>query len=251
MKIIVFIFLALFGWGGVSAQNIGGIGAQLFLDTAGGHTMPRIQGLVANTPADSFLKATDFIITVNGVSCKDKTIEDVVALIRGEVGTKVHIVVADTKDGKRQREYDLIRKGIQVQGGQAAASPVEAFNVWAENEAAQLRAKGYTIVKTFNSACGNRYFNFDAEARTYSVRVISLLTNDAGTAFNTTMRVFDNDDETGATAINKTNTRRIGSGIVMETEGDATFKKNCIGVVNVQANGDVNKCQGMYVIVYR
>jgi len=251
MKIIVIIFLALLSCGAINAQNIGGIGAQLFLDTAGGYTMPRIQGLVANTPADTFLKATDFIVTVNGVSCKNKTIEDVVALIRGEVGTKVHIVVADTKEGKRPREYDLIRKGIQVAGGQQAVSPAEAFNTWAENEAAQLRAKGSTVIKTFNAACGDRYFNFEAEAKTYHVRVMSLLTSDAGSAFSTTMRVFDNDDEASATTIDKTSTRQTGNAIVLQTEGDAAFKKSCIGVVNVQAHGDASKCQGMYVIVYR
>src|SRR5262245_62050317 len=81
------LFLSLFIFSNaliVGAQNIGGIGAQLLMDTTGGHSMPEVSGLVPGSAADQNLKATDYIIKVNGVSCLDKTLVEVVGMIRGE-----------------------------------------------------------------------------------------------------------------------------------------------------------------------
>ncbi|MFI5196325.1 MAG: PDZ domain-containing protein [Chitinophagales bacterium] len=233
------------------AQNIGGIGAKLFLDTAGGYTMPRIMSLVPNSPADSNLKATDFIIKVNDISCKDKTIEEVVALIRGEAGTHVKITVADTRQGKHPREYDLVRIGLPGVAAQPPPDPVTAFYDQCEKEVQQLSVKRFTIIKTFNATCGDRYFNFEAERRPYHVRVMTMEDNSAGAAFYATARVFDNDDEPGATALNKADSKEQGGMMTAQSEGEVTFRKNCIGVVNVQMHGDITKCHAMYVIVYR
>ena len=235
------------------AQNIGGIGAQLFLDTAGGFTMPRILSLVPNTPADQNLKATDYIIKVNNVSCKDKTIEDVVAMIRGEEGTIVKITVADTKQGKRPREYDLPRVAIQVG---PPPDPLTAFNNSCENEVKQMKKKGLVVIKTFPSDCGNYFFNFNADATTYHIRVMTMeeKAKTGGThalSFYPTARVFDGDNEAGAITLNKIDPKDIGASIVAQVEGEISFKKSCVGVVSVQIHDDVTKCRSMYVIVYK
>lgn len=238
------------------AQNIGGIGAALILDTAGGTTMPRIMSLVPNSPADQNLKATDYIIKVNDVSCKDKTIEEVVAMIRGEAGTQVKITVADTKEGKRPREYDLVRVGLQVAGATNTTppDPVTAFYDGCEKELQQLRAKHAIIIKTFNSACGNYFFNFEAESKSYHIRIMTMEEKGNGAytpAFYVTARVFDSNDEAGATDINKAAPLDWGNMMIAQSEGTVTFKKGCVGVVNTQIHDDMSKCHAMFVIVYR
>ena len=231
------------------AQNIGGIGAQLFLDTAGGYTMPRIQSLVAGTPADSVLKATDYIYKVNDISCKDKNIQEVVELIRGEAGTHVKITVTDTKDGKRPRSYDLVRRGIP---GVQAPDPLTAFNTWCDGEVAKLLANKFTIVKTFNASCAeNRFFNFEALAKQYHIAVMTMEEHAAGSTITTKARAFDNDDEAGATALTNENHKSVGKMDITIIDGVVTFKKVCIGAVNVKVSGDITRCQGIYVIVYR
>ena len=245
---VLFLFLLL---STARAQNIGGIGAQLFLDTAGGTTMPRIMSLVPGTPADSVLKATDYIYKVNDISCKDKTIEEVVSLIRGEVGTHVKVTVTDTKDGKRPRNYDLVRRGVPGVTNQPPPDPVTAFNDWCEKEVQLLMAKKFMIVKTFNATCGDRYFNFEAQSRPYHVCVMTMEDKGTSTTFSATARVFDNDDEAAATALTKTDSKTVGTMDITIIQGDMAFKKACIGVVNAKITGDVTKCHAVYVIVYR
>lgn len=231
-----------------NAQVMGGIGAQLILDTAGGTTMPRIMTLVPHTPADSNLHATDFIMSIDGVSCKDKTIEEVVSMIRGDTGTKLKIVVADTKEGKRPRHYELTRRALP---GVAPLDPMAAFNAWCDNEVQQLKAKRAVIIKTYNATCGDRFFNFEAEARTYHVLVMTMEDKDGGTAFHATARVFDNDNEATATSLAPMDPHDQGKTIIARCGGDVTFAKACIGAVNVQMHDDVSKCHGLYVVVYR
>src|SRR4051812_48383574 len=98
-KFLFSIFFMALSGACLHAQVIAGIGAQLTLDTTGGYTMPRIFSLVPRSPAYDALNATDYIIKVNDVLCKNKTIEDVVALIRGAEGTPVKITTAFTKEG--------------------------------------------------------------------------------------------------------------------------------------------------------
>jgi len=248
----LFLSLSVLSLSTLHAQNIGGIGAQLLLDTAGGSTMPRILALVPGTPADSVLKATDFIYTVNDVSTKNKTIEEVVGLIRGEVGTTVKVTVTDTKDGKRPRTYNLTRKSVQGVTNAPPADPAEAFAQWCEQQTLLLRGQRHTIIKTFNATCGNRYFNFEAEAKNYHIVVYTLEEKTAGVAFTTTVRVFDNDDEAGAKKLAAVYpTIPLGNRAIAKTEGEMTFTKNGIGVVNVNVDGRTEFCTGMYVVVYR
>ena len=228
------------------AQNIGGIGAQLIIDTTGGFTMPRIFGLVQNSPAWDSLKATDYIMKVNGTSCKDKTIEEVVSLIRGEAGTPIDIIVADTKQGARPRAYTLIRVSMQLP---SPPDPTPAFYAACDNEAKQLKKNGSAIIKTYHSDCGNFFFNFDAGNGQYHIRVITLPEKADGTnpsGYILSAKVFDTDHEADATTLGKP---EMKDGL-QRLEGTATFTHNTVGVVSVTINNDVKKCLAMYVMVY-
>jgi C-terminal processing protease CtpA/Prc len=75
--------------------------------------MPRIKEILQNSSASSQLKISDYIISVNDVSCLDKPLEEVIDLIRGATGTTVKITVADTKAGTNPREFVLVRGNIQ------------------------------------------------------------------------------------------------------------------------------------------
>ncbi len=247
MKKAVFFFCFTISLSSLYAQNIGGIGAQLLMDTAGGHSMPEISGLVKGSSADQFLKATDYIIKVNGTSCLDKTLVEVVGMIRGEVGTTVHVTVADTKEGKNPREYDLTRGAISAINTKSI-DPVEAFNEQCVTEVKEMKKRGVTVVKTFPSECGNYFFNFDAEAGQYRVRVMTLdeqAATKGDKQLTISARVFDNASEKEATAISKYDVRDT-RGLL---EGLVTFKKACVGTISVQLHGDEKKCKAMYVVV--
>jgi hypothetical protein len=238
------------------AQNIAGIGAQLLMDTTGGYTVPRIAGLVAGSPADNVLKATDYIIMINGVSSKNVPLDEVVGMIRGEAGTHVSIIVADTKEGKRPRTYMLTRVGMQMAGGaqQAPPDPTAVFYEWCDARVKELTAKGASILKTYNSACGNYFFNFDATPGEYHVCIYSMEVKGSdgyNQGHTTAARVFDNEHEADATKINKTELQTVGNMLVSTTEGEAIFKKSGVGVVNTQVVDDHYKCHNMYVVVYR
>ncbi len=253
--VLIFFFAAFCGWAAI-AQNIGGIGAQLFLDTAGGHTMPRIQALVPNSPAYQYLNATDYIMKVDGVSCKDKTIEEVVAMIRGEAGTTVKVTVADTKEGKRAREVALQRVGLNIPAGSTPPppDPMTSFTTFCENEVKELRHKHAEIVKTFSSDCGDFFFNFNAEGGQYHVRVTMMEPKGSGgytPGFSAAARVFDGDNEAAATQLTATAPKDGGNFEAALLEGTVSFKKFCVGTIAVSMHGDVKKCGGMYIVVYK
>ncbi len=249
-KAALFLFIIISVLHHALAQNVGGIGAQLLMDTTGGHTMPMVSGLVPGTAADQFLKATDYIINVNGTSCLDKTLVEVVGMIRGEVGTKVHVTVADTKEGKNPREYDLARGSIAAITTKSI-DPVAAFTEQCEQEVREMKKRGVTVVKTFPSDCGNYFFNFDAEAQTYTIRVMVLegTGTDAAKSFNISARVFDNANEKETTEISRYRTENTGSYTRGLLDGTANFKKPGVGVVNVQLHDEGKKCKTMYVVI--
>lgn len=234
------------------AQNtIGGIGAQLFQDTSGGHTMPRVLSLVPNSPAYDSLKATDFLIKVNDISCKDKELNDVVAMIRGVAGTKVKITVADTKEGARPREYMLTRVGIQLA---APPDPAPAFNQWCDAQVKQLRKKGHESVKTYTSDCGNYFFNFNADTGTYYVRVYTMEEKGSGTftpGFTATAKVYDGDKESNAIALKAGESAEANGTVIAQLEGTITFRRECVGIVSISNLDDAKKCKAMYIAIYR
>lgn len=246
---IVFLFLLVVPVISFGQNIIGGIGAQLFIDTAGGTNMPRVMSLVDNSPAVGKLKATDFIMSVNGVNCKNKTIEDVVALIRGEAGTSVHVVVADTKLGDHPREYDITRVSIQI-----GNDPVAGFNSWGDNEAKQLKKKGFEIVKTFTSDCGNYFFNFNADAGGYRANLYTMEEKMPGSpnpAFKVSAKIYDGNNEQGAVTLTGIAPLEAGNIFIGQSGGTITFPRDCVGMISTTISDDAKKCKAMYLIVYK
>ena len=69
-----------------------GIGAYVSMDTE--LSMPKISGVIANTPAEEVgLRENDVITAVGDVSMYQKTTQDAVSYIRGEEGTKVTLTI--------------------------------------------------------------------------------------------------------------------------------------------------------------
>ncbi len=252
LKFVAFIICFLWCSSFVLAQTVGGIGARLALDSSAGYTLPRIQGLVPGSPAAAVLKDSLFIISVAGYNCKDKSIEDVVAKIRGEVGTAVKVTVADNKAGKKAKEYDLVRAAIQMPANNAvpAQDPLIGFYEQCEREAKLLRRKGLTVVKTYTSDCGSYFFNFDADANVYHVRLYALMQKNAANA-KLTARIFDGNNEAVFTELNKPEIKESGDLVTAISEGEMAFKRECVGVVNTRLEGDGAKCRGMFIVIYK
>jgi hypothetical protein len=244
-KYLITLLMVMIGVAG-RAQNIAGIGAQLMLDTAGGWSMPRIMSLVKGSPAWDSLRATDYIVEVEGVSCRDKSINDVVNLIRGEVGTPVNLVTANTKEGEAPRHHTLVRVGMNL--GQPPADPKEAFFADCDMEVKAMKQQHTTIVKTFNSDCGSFFFNFNAKPGTYHVRLLARADGkDKNAAFGISARVFDNDHEADAVNIGSADAKTATNGVA-RTEGTITLGKECVCTVSTSLQGA--GCVGMYVVVY-
>jgi hypothetical protein len=245
MNKYLFAFLLMLATGPTFAQNIGGIGAQLILDTAGGWTMPRIFSLVPGSPAYDSLRATDYIIKVNDVSCKDKTIEQVVAMIRGEAGTIIKVTSANTKQGDMPRDHQLKRASMNLG---PLADPKDAFFAACDNEVKQLKQNGAKIIKTYNSDCGSYFFNFDAASGKYTIKIMALA--DAGNAFDITAKAFDNDHEANATELGRLDATTSVNGIPQLT-GTVAFTRECVATVGLTLHNDDKKCKAMYVIVFK
>ncbi len=242
-------FLLLIASTRCQAQNIGGIGAQLILDTTGGWTMPRIFSLIPGSPAYDSLRATDYIMKVNDFDCRDKTIEDIVSHIRGEAGTMVTVVTANTKEGQAPRIHELKRVGMNIP---QPADPKDAFFANCDNAVKSLKKTGATIIKTFNSDCGNYFFNFDGSNGKFHIRIIAMTdpADKSGSGFQISARVFDNDHESDATDLGSLDSKNAVSGAA-QTEGSVSFTKDCVGTIAISVHDDNKKCHAMYVMVYK
>lgn len=83
-----------------------GIGAYVSLDTVTGYA--KISGVIEDTPAqEADLRDGDIIYEVDGVSAYGMDLEEVVALIKGEEGTTVHLTLV--RDG----EEDYVEKDVE------------------------------------------------------------------------------------------------------------------------------------------
>ncbi len=85
-----------------------GIGATVQLDATG---YVRIAGVIANSPAEGAkLHENDIIYKVDGQDLYGYSLEEAVALIRGEEGTQVHLTII--RDGD-EMEFDIIRAKVE------------------------------------------------------------------------------------------------------------------------------------------
>ena len=247
----------LMGWN-ASAQNIGGIGAMLNIDSADGYTMPRILKMVPASPAAVSLKEGWYILTVNGTSCKDKNIQDVVGLIRGEVGTHVILSVADNKQGKNATDKDMMRIILpQAQDNTVNTDNTQPFYDWCEGEAKQLRKQRHLVVKTFNSECGDYFFNFNADTGTYHLELFTMEAKaqnaSPGHVSEVKARIFDNRNESAAIWLKAAASTDMGDYTKGMLSGDIHFSRPGVGVVSttLPAAGAAGKCMAMYIVVYK
>lgn len=89
-----------------------GIGAYVSLDTT--INMPRISGVIAGSPAESSnLCINDVIFEVDGTSTQGLSLEEVVTMIKGEAGSKVHLSLVRTGEADNV-EVDVVRREIEV-----------------------------------------------------------------------------------------------------------------------------------------
>ena len=91
-----------------------GIGAYLMLDEE--YMYPRITGVIPGTPAEEAgLKENDYIMKVEGEDVYNQDLEAVVARIRGDEGTSVHLTIARGEEGKRELlEFDVGRRRVET-----------------------------------------------------------------------------------------------------------------------------------------
>ncbi len=89
-----------------------GIGAYVSLDTT--INMPRISGVIPGSPAEEMnLCIDDVIYEVDKNSTQGLSLEEVVGLIKGEAGTKVHLTLVRTGEADNV-EVDVVRREIEV-----------------------------------------------------------------------------------------------------------------------------------------
>jgi hypothetical protein len=237
-----------------NAQNTGGIGAMLAIDSSEGYRMPIIRKVLPNSPAAASLKDSMFILKVNETSCRDKTIEEVVGMIRGEAGTHVKLTAADNKQGRHAKDYDLIRAVI-AQPGAPPTDIVTAFNNECDNGVKLLKKQGRDIVQTFTSECGDFYFNFNAGPGTYHVRVFTIAegTGPQGTGANAQAKISDSNNEPGTVQLTLTGIRGTNNAHIVQLDGEITFGKTGVGTIGIQIDrqADISKCKAMYIVVYK
>ncbi len=89
-----------------------GIGAYLTLDSVTGYGM--VTGVIADTPAEEAgLRANDIIYMIDGESAYGLTLTEIVARIKGEEGTTVHLTIY--REGESDYlEMDVMRRQIET-----------------------------------------------------------------------------------------------------------------------------------------
>ena len=88
-----------------------GIGAYVSIDTTTGFA--KISGVIANTPAETAgLRENDIIYLVDGETTQGYELSEVVSMIKGEEGTKVHLTIY--REGEPDYlEIDVTRRKIE------------------------------------------------------------------------------------------------------------------------------------------
>ncbi|MCR5011927.1 MAG: S41 family peptidase [Lachnospiraceae bacterium] len=90
-----------------------GIGAYLTLDEK--YMYPRITGVIPGSGAEAAgIKENDYIMEVEGEDIYEQDLESVVARIRGDEGTSVHLTIARGEEGARDLlEFDVERHRVE------------------------------------------------------------------------------------------------------------------------------------------
>lgn len=120
-----------------STQGIySGIGAYLSIDQATGCGV--VAGTISGTPAEESLRSGDIVYKVDGESIQGLSLDEIVAKVRGEEGSTVHLTVV--REGESDYlEIDLVRKKIE--------SPTVEYEMM-DNEIGYIQIKEFDDVTT-------------------------------------------------------------------------------------------------------
>ncbi len=144
-----------------------GIGAYVSLDTDLG--LPRISGVIPGTPAESAeLQIDDIIYEVDGQSTEGLELDEVVSMIKGPEGTRVHLTVL--RGSKRQEVgIDVPRSAVEV--------PTINTKLLGEKEDI-----GYIQITEFDEVTPDQFAEGMAELRADNIKglIIDLRSNPGG-----------------------------------------------------------------------
>lgn len=142
-----------------------GIGAYVSLDTVTGYA--KISGVIEGTPAqEADLHDGDIIYEVDGVSAYGMELEEVVALIKGEEGTTVHLTLV--RDGEADYvEKDVMRRKIE--------SPTVNYEMLDDNQ-------GYVQITEFDDVTADQFAEALAVLREQGMQgmILDLRSNPGG-----------------------------------------------------------------------
>lgn len=142
-----------------------GIGAYLSLDEA--TNCARISGVISNTPAEEIgLRENDIIYKVDDEVVQGLTLEEIVARVKGEEGTMVHLTIV--RDGESDYlELDVMRRKIE--------SPTVKYEML-ENQI------GYIQITEFDDVTGNQFTDAYATIKGNNAKglIIDLRSNPGG-----------------------------------------------------------------------
>ena len=138
--------------------KFGGIGIEITMEDG----FVKIISPIDDTPAQrAGLKAGDLVIEVQGISLKDKSINDAVKLMRGEPGTSVKVKILREKE-ESPLDFELVRQIIVSKG-----IKTEIFN----GEVGYLRLSSFQS----NSTANVRKAIYDLRKRTGNMMVALIL----------------------------------------------------------------------------
>lgn len=142
-----------------------GIGAYVSYDSE--IAMPRISNTIPGTPAEAAgLCQDDIIYEVDGTSTQGMALEDVVALIKGEEGTTVHLTLV-RKGVSDNVEVDVVRASVEV--------PTVTTELLDDNI-------GYLRITEFDEVTGSQFIEGMTELRAQNMQglIIDLRSNPGG-----------------------------------------------------------------------
>lgn len=233
--------------------QVSGIGARLKIDTiSGGSTIPRIVEVFPNSPAsDCCVPEGCYIIEVDGVSCGNMVLEELVVRIRGAIGTKLKLLLADNPYGKNAVKYNLTRAPIsamQQKPYDTRAAFYDNFRRVVDIE----RGQGHTMVLEAELPCGDSVFKVPFDNALYITRCFLLEgKSDEKKKYDITVLMYADINEEDPYALSRTSSTTVGNNVFSEVSGGRLLEGTGEVIIEVKTNGDLGKCMGLGVMVYK
>ncbi len=243
---VFFVLWLIFSGVDVFAQNIGGIGVMLAIDSSDNIRVPVIRQVLPNSPASANLNVGMYVIDVDGAKCQGLPIDEVVKRVRGVEGTIVKISVADNKEGRGAIEYTLSRMAI----AQPVTDTVASFYATCEQNDKLLRRKGHKIAKAFNSDCGDFYYNFNADTGVFYVRMLVLERGNQANGNSVSADVFDTDKEAEKIHFREDKPAEWAGWPVAGAVAAISFQRPRVATISIKLNNE-KACRAVYITVYK